>query len=326
MYSSVDETDEVEKSVVSDQSATDEDLAKPIDDAADPVEETVGEEETAGESVEEEVNIEPESTEQDDTEQDNTEQEDAEQEDAEPEDTEQGNAAALSPEEASAEEEVIEEQASQPEESETESVEQESVEETPAAPKSRRLKKVKAAELSFEWYVIKVANGREDTLSRKVEKTLSLRELDKHVRTIVVPKQKVTEIKDGKKRVREHKLYQGYFFMECQLVDEIWYLLRDIQGVGSFVGGALGAKPMPMVPDEVRKLRDMIEQRESEAPPELKIDVKKNDTVKVKDGPFENFEGIVEEVHPKTGKLRVMVTIFGRETPVDLEYWQVEQT
>lgn len=311
IYSSVDETDEVEKSVVSDQSATDEDLAKPIDDAADPVEETTGEEETSDESVEEEVSIEPESTEQDDAEQ---------------EDTEQENAEAVSPEEASSEEEVIEEQASQPEESETESVEQEPVEETPAAPKSRRLKKGKAAELSFEWYVIKVANGREDTLSRKVEKTLSLRELDKHVRKIVVPKQKVTEIKDGKKRVREHKLYQGYFFMECQLVDEIWYLLRDIQGVGSFVGGGLGDRPMPMVPDEVRKLRDMIEQRESEAPPELKIDVKKNDTVKVKDGPFENFEGIVEEVHPKTGKLRVMVTIFGRETPVDLEYWQVEQT
>lgn len=197
------------------------------------------------------------------------------------------------------------------------------------APKPKAVRKVKkgtAAELPFEWYVIKVANGREDTLSRKVEKTLSLRGLDGYVRNIVVPKQKISEIKDGKKRVREHKLYQGYFFMECQLVEEIWYLLRDIQGVGSFVGGGLGDKPMPMTPDEVRKLRDMIEQRESEAPPELKIDVKKNDTVKVKDGPFENFEGIVEEVHPKTGKLRVMVTIFGRETPVELEYWQVEQT
>ena len=70
----------------------------------------------------------------------------------------------------------------------------------------------------------------------------------------------------------------------------------------------------------------MMEQRESEVQPELKIDVKKNDAVKVKDGPFENFEGVVEEIQPKTGKLRVMVTIFGRDTPVDLEYWQVEKT
>ena len=195
----------------------------------------------------------------------------------------------------------------------------------PGEPVRKRIRDESPDELPYEWYVIKVANGREDTLSRKVEKTLSLRKLDGHVRNIVVPKQKVTEIKEGKKKIREVKLYQGYFFMECQLVEEIWYLLRDIQGVGSFVGG-VNNKPMPMTPDEVRKLRDMIEQRESEAPPELKIDVKKNDTVKVKEGPFENFEGIVEEVHPKTGKLRVMVTIFGRDTPVDLEYWQVEQT
>ncbi len=195
----------------------------------------------------------------------------------------------------------------------------------PAKSPASKIRKDPADEKPFEWYVIKVANGREDTLSRKVEKTLALRGLDGHVRNIVVPKQKVTEIKEGKKKIREIKLYQGYFFMECQLVEDIWYLLRDIQGVGSFVGG-VGNMPMPMTPEEVRKLRDMIEQRESEAPPELKIDVKKNDTVKVKEGPFENFEGVVEEVHPKTGKLRVTVTIFGRETPVDLEYWQVEQT
>ncbi|MGE4619448.1 MAG: transcription termination/antitermination protein NusG [Planctomycetota bacterium] len=223
-----------------------------------------------------------------------------------------------------AEDAAAEDAAAEDEAAEDEAVEDEAVEEDQV--KAPRVRKGAAAELPFEWYVIKVANGREDTLSRKVEKTLSLRGLDDRVRNIVVPKQKVSEIKDGKKKIREVKLYQGYFFMECQLVEEIWYLLRDIQGVGSFVGGGLGEKPMPMTPDEVRKLRDMIEQRESEAAPELKIDVKKNDTVKVKDGPFENFEGIVEEVHPKTGKLRVMVTIFGRETPVDLEYWQVEQT
>ncbi|MGB1070307.1 MAG: transcription termination/antitermination protein NusG [Planctomycetota bacterium] len=201
-------------------------------------------------------------------------------------------------------------------------------ESTPAAVMSGIIKPEESDddEMAHEWYVVKVANGREDTLSRKVERKLALSGLDKYVRNITVPKQKVIEIKEGKKRVREQKLYQGYFFMECQLVDEIWYLLREVQGVGSFVGGKAADKPMPMTPDEVRKLRDMMEQRESEAAPELKIDVKKNDSVKVKDGPFENFEGIVEEVQPKTGKLRVMVTIFGQDTPVDLEYWQVEKT
>ena len=255
-----------------------------------------------------------------------------------PEEDEQGEEVQAADEETSSEEAVIEvasvEEVDSAETPGDEPVTDEEVAEVSAEPEpdpkpaksaASKIRKDPADEKPFEWYVIKVANGREDTLSRKVEKTLSLRGLDGHVRNIVVPKQKVTEIKEGKKKIREIKLYQGYFFMECQLVEEIWYLLRDIQGVGSFVGG-VGNMPMPMTPDEVRKLRDMIEQRESEAPPELKIDVKKNDTVKVKEGPFENFEGIVEEVHPKTGKLRVTVTIFGRETPVDLEYWQVEQT
>ena len=133
----------------------------------------------------------------------------------------------------------------------------------------------------------------------------------------------MSEVRDGKKRIREEKLYPGYFFMEMQLVEEIWYLLRDTPGVGDFVGG--GSKPIPMVASEVKKLLDIIEERERDEPPEVKIEVDKNDTVKITDGPFENFEGVVEEVHPGKGQVRVMVTIFGRETPVDLEYWQVEK-
>ena len=100
------------------------------------------------------------------------------------------------------------------------------------------------AEEGLDWYVIRVQSGREDTLSSKIRKKLQLANLDHFVRSIVVPKQKISEIKEGKKRVREMKLYPGYFFMEMQLVEEIWYLLRDTPGVGDFVGG--GAKPIPM--------------------------------------------------------------------------------
>lgn len=178
-------------------------------------------------------------------------------------------------------------------------------------------------DLPFEWYVIRVQSGREDTLSSKIARKLTLASLDDFVRNITVPKQKVTEMKEGKKKVRDVKLYPGYFFMEMQLVEEIWYLLRDTPGVGDFVGG--GQKPMPMTAQEVKKLLDVLEERESDEPPEIKIEVDKNDTVKIKEGPFENFEGIVEEVQPTKGLIRVMVTIFGRETPVDLEYWQVEK-
>ncbi len=178
-------------------------------------------------------------------------------------------------------------------------------------------------EVAFDWYVIRVQSGREDTLSSKIGRKLKLAGHDRFVRSVVVPKQKISEVRDGKKRVREMKLYPGYFFMEMQLVEEIWYLLRDTPGVGDFVGG--GAKPIPMTASEVKKLVDVMEERERDEPPEIKIEVDKNDMVKIKEGPFENFEGVVEEVHPTKGQVRVMVTIFGRETPVDLEYWQVEK-
>ena len=178
-------------------------------------------------------------------------------------------------------------------------------------------------EVPFNWYVIRVQSGREDTLSSKIAKKLKLVGHDRFVRSVVVPKQKISEVRDGKKRVREMKLYPGYFFMEMQLVEEIWYLLRDTPGVGDFVGG--GAKPIPMTASEVQRLLEVLDERERDEPPEIKIEVDKNDTVKIKEGPFENFEGVVEEVHPAKGQVRVMVTIFGRETPVDLEYWQVEK-
>lgn len=178
-------------------------------------------------------------------------------------------------------------------------------------------------EADLKWYVIRVQSGREDTLSSKIKKKLKLQGLDRFVRNIVVPKQKVGEIKEGKKRVREMKLYPGYFFMEMQLVEEIWYLLRDTAGVGDFVGG--GQKPIPMTAKEVRKLLDVLEERERDEAPEIKIEVEKGNTVKIKEGPFENFEGVVDEVQAAKGLIRVMVTIFGRETPVDLEYWQVEK-
>ena len=176
----------------------------------------------------------------------------------------------------------------------------------------------------FEWYVIRVQSGREDTISNKLQRKLSLTGLDHLVEMMVVPKKKVTEIKEGKKRIRELKLYPGYFFMQCKLEEDLWYLLRDTPGVGDFVGTS--THPMPMTASEVKKIRDVMEERESDVAPEVKIDVAKNDTVKIKEGPFENFEGIVQEVQPAKGVLRVMVTIFGRETPVDLEYWQVEKT
>ena len=173
----------------------------------------------------------------------------------------------------------------------------------------------------FHWYVLRVQSGREDTCSNALRKKVMLAKLEHLLRKIVVPKQKVTEIKDGKQKIRAQKLFPGYIFIEMVLADDLWYLIRDTSGFGDFVGSY--QKPMPMAPKEVDKILSMM--AEKETAPAVKIDLVKNDMVKIKEGPFENFDGVVEEVQPSKGVVRVMVTIFGRATPVDLEYWQVEK-
>lgn len=175
--------------------------------------------------------------------------------------------------------------------------------------------------VDFEWYVLRVQSGREDTVSNNLRKKLRLHGMDEKVRQVAVPKQKMTEIKEGKKRVRAQKVFPGYIFVEMALDDDLWYLIRDTNGIGDFVGSQ--QKPVPMASTEVKKVLDIMEEKEE--PKEVKIDLHKHDAVKIKEGPFENFDGIVEEVNPQRGIVRVMVAIFGRSTPVDLEYWQVEK-
>lgn len=177
------------------------------------------------------------------------------------------------------------------------------------------------APLEFNWYVLRVQSGREDTCSNALRKKVMLAKMDGFVKEIAVPKQKLTEIKDGKRRIRSQKLYPGYIFIHMALADEVWYLIRDTSGIGDFVGSHQAPTPMPA--EEVRKIKSQMEEKEEA--PAVKIDLVKNDMVKIKEGPFENFDGVVEEVQAAKGMVRVMVTIFGRATPVDLEYWQVEK-
>lgn len=193
----------------------------------------------------------------------------------------------------------------------------------PARKKKKKTTKVAASEEDgeFEWYVLRVQSGRESTVSNNLRKKLVLAKKDHLVREIAVPKQKLTEIKEGKKKIREQKLFPGYVFLEMKLEDDLWYLIRDTSGIGDFVGSH--RHPIPMPASEVSKIRRMMEEKEE--PQEVKIDLVKNDPVKIKEGPFENFDGYVEEVQPGKGMVRVMVSIFGRATPVDLEYWQVEK-
>ena len=174
--------------------------------------------------------------------------------------------------------------------------------------------------MSKLWYVIRVQSGREEKVRRSLERRIKAAGAEEILPSVVVPTETVSEIKGGKKRVTKKKIFPGYIMVEMEATDEALYLIRETPGVGDFVGSHM--KPTPMEPHEVaRLLGDMERQAET---PKLKINFQKGESVKIKEGPFENFDGVVEEVNPEKGLVRVVVTIFSRPTPVELEYWQVE--
>lgn len=173
------------------------------------------------------------------------------------------------------------------------------------------------------WYVLKVQSGREDTIRDALERRVKIHNLDRFFGRIVVPKEKITEIRNNKKRIVERKSYPGYIVAELDLNEKTWFLVRETPGVGDFVGAH--GTPAKMPEDEVNKMLGSGDSAQAEEAPKVRIDVERGDRVKIKDGAFENFEGTVEEVIEQRGLVKVMLIIFNRPTPVDLEYWQVER-
>ncbi|MBN1766735.1 MAG: transcription termination/antitermination factor NusG [Sedimentisphaerales bacterium] len=178
-----------------------------------------------------------------------------------------------------------------------------------------------------QWFVLRVASNREeqvrDTLLRKVQ----IEQLDALVGRIVVPTEKIKRVRGGQQRIYERKLYPGYVFVEMALTDDgsiqdqCWYIIKETSGVGDFIGTE--TKPTPMSETDVVK---MLHQAEKPADsPSVQMEFKKGDQIKVKGGSFEGFEGSVDEIDSEKGTVRVIVTIFGRATPLDIEYWQVEK-
>ena len=174
--------------------------------------------------------------------------------------------------------------------------------------------------MSMQWYVLRVQSNREDQVRESLEKRVKMAGLDDRIAQIIVPSEHVTEIRAGKKRVTERKIYPGYMMVQMDMDDDTWFLVRETPGIGDFVGAHL--KPVPMTAREVDKMLGQLARQDEE--PKLKIDFKVGDTVKIKEGPFENFDGVVEEVIPAKGLVRTVVTIFGRATRVELEYWKLE--
>jgi len=178
------------------------------------------------------------------------------------------------------------------------------------------------------WFAVHVLSGQETNVKRKMMMQIKMEEVGEFVEEVVIPTERISEIKRGKKVETERKLYPGYLFVKMALYDlekklheRPWYFVKETPGV---LGFADGDRPTPMRPSEVEGMLTQIRDKEEKITPKVIFVV--GDRVKVGDGPFQNQEGVIEEVDTERGRVRVAVSIFGRSTPVELEYWQVEKT
>jgi transcriptional antiterminator NusG len=172
-----------------------------------------------------------------------------------------------------------------------------------------------------QWFVVHTYSGFENKVAAAIEQRAKIFGLQDQVTRVVVPVEEVVEVRKGQKRITSQKFYPGYVLVEMELTDETWHLVRSTPKVTGFVGS--GASPVPLPPEEVEGiLRQMEEGAEK---PKPKAVFSKGDKVRVSEGPFVNFTGTIEDVNPERGRLKVMVGLLGRLTPVDLEYYQVER-
>lgn len=181
--------------------------------------------------------------------------------------------------------------------------------------------------MKSQWFVIHTLSGQEQKVKDSIERRLKTEEMGEYIHEVLVPMEKVAEVRNGKKTVTNRKLYPGYVFIHMILLDDNnrpiekpWYFVRDTQGIIGFVGGE---RPTPTPSDEIESIKSQIADAEDSERPKVQFDV--GETIKINDGPFLNFSGAIEEIDPERGKLKVTVNIFGRNTPVELEYWQVEK-
>jgi transcription termination/antitermination protein NusG len=173
----------------------------------------------------------------------------------------------------------------------------------------------------MDWYILKVQSNREESIREGLLRRVAIAGLGNYFGDVIVPTEKVTEFKGGKKKVIKRKLYPGYLVVHMEINDDTWFLVRETPGIGDFTGAA--GHPSPMLPHEVSRIVAKQEEK-SEKAPKLKIAFREGERVKINEGTFENFEGEVDAIDETNGRVTVMINIFGRSTPVELEYWQIE--
>lgn len=166
-----------------------------------------------------------------------------------------------------------------------------------------------------KWYVVHTYSGYENKVKTDLEKTVKNRELEDYIFDIVVPMEEKIEIKDGKRKTNLKKVFPGYVLVKMIVTEESWYIVRNTRGVTGFVGS--GTDPIPLTEEEIRKMGFELT--------EVNVDYDINDSVKILNGPLENFVGVVQEINKEKHKVKVLVSMFGRETPVELEFSQVQK-
>lgn len=197
----------------------------------------------------------------------------------------------------------------------------------PEAPGPSEPPELEVVREGMNWYVLRVASNKEKRVRDALERKIKIEQLEQRVGRVVVPTQKEKRMRGGAARVYQRKLYPGYVFVEMatepdgSIPEDVWFVIKETTGVGDFIGS--GGKPSSMPMHDVEKMLAATLAPE-ESPALANLNFQKGDKVKIREGPFENFEGIVDEINTQKGTVRVIVTIFGRATPVEIEYWQVE--
>jgi transcriptional antiterminator NusG len=176
-----------------------------------------------------------------------------------------------------------------------------------------------------QWFALHTLSGQENKVKVYIERFKAAEELDEYIFEVLLPTEVVSEVKAGKKSTKVRKLYPGYVFIQMRLfgedgklINRPWYFVKEVAGVIGFVGGE---RPAALRQSEIDEIRSRIEAANGKEVPKVQYSV--GEEVKINDGPFANLTGRIDEIDPERGKLRVSVSIFGRFTPVELEYWQV---
>ena len=174
-------------------------------------------------------------------------------------------------------------------------------------------------ENEINWFVIHTYSGHEERVRKNLEQRIKLMDSDNDITQVIMPTEKEIEARGGQRRTVDKKILPGYVLIQMKISDQSWSIVRNTPGVAGFVGS--GNKPVPLREEEINRILKQMAAEE----PRVKVGFKQGQSVRVTDGPFTNFVGIVDEINPDKAKIRVLLSLFGRETPVELDFLQVEK-